>query len=527
MSNAQPLSATTRRASTVLPLDNTNQLTRPLTRESATTPAQDEDSQAERPRSRRVTSYHHPFQTRCSPCDDPAPSYAVAARTSRFPPAPRFLDNGKEVLPKYTCTVSREGPMQMRIEKISPFQYLPKQDFRTVYVVLNGTQLSVHKIKTVQLAGHSLPTAGKLIKRYSTQHAEIGLATDVQYQQLLPATRLAHFIPTAARRKAFEKDPALFTPISQVVLRLRLETDQFLLADHSEERIFRWIHDLSASIDISLPLDERSAPKPCTIPRRRRRQRTQETENINDQTVIEEQEQIMRELYPSLARSIEGRSEGAALTRTESADDTNALTLTATMDQETEDIDLSFLAEDLGPEQQSSRPINLRQTTSSTVSTTTSSFQYETSPDNLGPGGKWAPPHARTTASQWRYIKRCMPTLLFDAPRATDIIMCHGRRLRVNTKMDMLEEWELSPPSYDIHEFPEGLDRSITMASSLATTSSTITASSIDTQDGKAAAITHHIPEGDIKRSVHATATTRTKIPERTLMEEGLVVVAF
>ncbi|KAG9703482.1 hypothetical protein KCU73_g18165, partial [Aureobasidium melanogenum] len=172
-------------------------------------------------------------------------------------------------------------------------------------------------------------------------------------------------------------------------------------------------------------------------------------------------------MYPSLARSIERNSEGADLSRTETADDTIALTLTGTMDQEAEDIDLSFLAEDLSHEQQPSvRPANLRQTTSSTVSTVTSSFQYETNPDNLGPGGKWAPPHARTNASQWRYIKRCMPTLLFDAPRANDIIICHGRRLRVNTKMDMLEEWELAPPSYDIHDFPEALDRSVTMASS-------------------------------------------------------------
>jgi len=235
----------------------------------------------------------------------------------------------------------------------------------------------------------------------------------------------------------------------------------------------------------------------------------------------------MREMYPSLARSIEGGSEGAELSRTETTYDTNALTLTATLDQEAEDIDLSFLAEDLGPEQRSStRPVNLRQMTSSTVSTT-ASFQYETSPDNLGPGGKWTPPHARTNASQRRYIKRCMPTLLFDAPRANDIIICHGRRLRVNTKMDMLEEWELAPPTYDTHEFPEGLDRSITMASSLATTSSTISASSIDTQDGKIATLTHQLPEGDIKRSSPASVVTRSKIPERTLMEEGIVVVAF
>jgi hypothetical protein len=419
--------------------------------------------------------------------------------------------------------------MQMRIEKISPFQYLPKQDFRTVYVVLNGTQLSIHKIKTVQLAGYSLPAAGKLIKRYTTQHAEIGLATDVEYNQLLPASRIAQFIPTAARRKAFEKDPDLFTPISQVVLRLRLETDQFLLADHSEERIFKWIHDLSASIDISLPLDERSAPKPCTIPRRRRRQRTQDVENIDDRNVIEEQERIMREMYPSLARS----SDNVALARQETAHDTNALTLTTTMDQESDDIDLSVLAEDLGTDRQSSRrPVNLRQTTASTVFSTTSSFEHETSPENLGPGGKWAPPHALSNASEWRYIQRCMPTLLMDAPRANDMIICHGRRLRVNAKMDMLEEWQLAPPTYDTHDFPKGLDRSITMASSVATTSSTLTASSIETRDGKAVAMVHQIPvvEGDFKRLRHGTTTTVTHakvMPERTLLEEGVVVVAY
>lgn len=422
--------------------------------------------------------------------------------------------------------------MSMRIEKISPFQYLPKQDWRTVYVVLNGTQLSVHKIKTVQLAGHCLPTAGKLIKRYTTQHAEIGLATDVEYNQLLPATRLAHFIPTAARRRAFERDPDLFTPISQVVLRLRLEMDQFLLSDHSEERIFRWIHDLSASIDIALPLDERSAPKPCTIPRRRRRQRTQEPENINDRSVIEEQERIIREMYPSLARSARQGVEGAGLSRVETIDDTNALTLTATIDQEVEDIDLSALAEDLGPARTLSvRPDNTRHITSSTVSTN-ASFQYEANPDNFGPGGKWTPPHARTSGQQWRYIRRCMPTLLFDAPRANPVIACHGRRLYVNSKMDMLEEWELAPPSYEAHEFPEGLDRTVTWASSLATTSSTISTSSVETQDGKAVGVASQSSknssvEGDHKRTRHESANTRTKIPERTLMEEGIVVVAF
>lgn len=239
----------------------------------------------------------------------------------------------------------------------------------------------------------------------------------------------------------------------------------------------------------------------------------------------------MREMYPSLARSVHNR-ENEDLSRTETADDTNALTLTSTIDQEAEDIDLSALAEEISPSQeQGARPANLRQMTSSTVSTT-NSFEYEVNPVNLGPGGKWAPPHARTSAQQWRYIRRCMPTLLYDAPRATPIIICHGRRLRINVKMDMLEEWELAPPSYDAHAFPEGLDRTFTMASSLATTTSTISASSVETQDGKATSAAPQNSktrpaEADRKRLRHETPASRTKLPERTLMEEGIVVVAF
>ncbi|KAF1353559.1 hypothetical protein BDV97DRAFT_290477 [Delphinella strobiligena] len=388
----------------------------------------------------RRTSYYNSFQTRCSPATDDAPSYAVAARPARFPSSPRHLDNGDEVLPKYTCSVLREGVMYMRIEKISPFQFLPKQQWRLVYVMVQGTQLRIHKIKTTRLGSDSVSEAGKLIRRYTLQHAEVGLAADVNDSILVPRTRLAHLIPVIARRKAFEKDPDLFRSDKQHAMRLRLESDQLLLAHSGEDILFKWVNSICAGIDIAFPIDERSLPRNMTLPRRRRRQqRTEAVDNLEDRRLIQEQERILRTMYPALGRSEEENAN--TLRRTDTTDFAQGLpdlTQTATIEQDGEDIDLAALSEEITLLQASiSRPSASRQTTADSA--------ISSSPSTTAPH------------QQFRYIRRCMPVLLFDAGRASSIIMCHGRRLRINHRMDMLEEWELKPPTYDSHKFSTSL----------------------------------------------------------------------
>lgn len=433
----------------------------------------------------RRTSYYHSFQTRCTPSTDSPPSYAVSAQTSRLPRFPRHLDNGNEILPKYTCTVAREGMMHMRIEKISPFQYLPKQQWRPVYVVLQGTQLSIHKLNTTTVRGIAVSAAGRLIRKYTLQHAEIGLATDVNDHILLPLTRLAQLIPTMARQKAFEKDSHLFKSVKQFVLRLRLETDQLLLSQSSEDTIFNWANSISAGIDISFPIDDRGLPRQSTLPRRRRRQQRplQEFVDLLDRDLVEEQERILRDVYPSLARrpsqdDTSQQQQDTAVT----ALGAPCLTLTFTNvnEQDSEDIDLSALAEDGGSLQPStSRPGLARHTTTATANTTLDTISRLQNLMELDEFGKWAPLHPYTPGQQWRYIRRCMPVLLFDAPRASSILMCRGRRLRINARMDMLEEWSLQPPSYDAHSFPtittaatrDALERTSTYISAMDATS--------------------------------------------------------
>lgn len=425
-------------------------------------------SQPARSAERRLTSYFNTFQTKCTPSTDSPPSYAVSARLARIPSNPRYFDGGREVLPKYTCTVAREGVMQMRVEKVSPFQFLPKQEWRTVYTVLRGTQLSIHKVKTMRVGGLSVDGPGKLIRQYTLQHAEVGLATDVVYHILVPLTKFANLIPAVARRRAFEKDPDLFKPVRQNALRLRVETDQILLAERSEEQVFNWILKICAGIDIAPAIDDRAVPKQCTVPRRRRRQRPQVLDNLRDSRLVEEQEQILRDLYPAFAQNALETANTDDSPNEAPAHHVPALTLTTTQDQDFDDIDLAVLAEDMSSLQTTdTRPSTSRQTTASTVASTGTSLNpYWTNPANLDARGKWAPLHPHTPAQQWRYIRRCIPILLYDSPRASNILICHGARLRINTRMDMLEEWDLAPPTYDSHTFPS-LHRSLTQSSSL------------------------------------------------------------
>lgn len=369
----------------------------------------------------------------------------------------------------------------MRIERISIFQSLPKQEWRPVYLVLRGTQLCIYKIKKSTVASVSSNGPGRLIRRYTLQHAELGLATDVNDHVLVPQTRLAHMIPAIARRRAFEKDPTLFQCDKQYALRLRAETDQIVLADCKEAEIFDWMNAISAGMDISFEIDERVVPRQATVPRRQRHRRLvaipQQIENfLQDRRLIAEQEEILRQMYPSLARSSEhsehlptitglGNTDAVDFASNERSDvdrpvedfagasyaDDLALTVTNINEQETDDIDVAAMAEE--PEQLStSRPGTSRQTTTSTYATAASSSL--SNPRNFDEFGKWQPLHPQTARQQFRYIRRCMPILLPDTPRASSIVICNGARLHANNRLDMLEEWALAPPSYDAHKFP-------------------------------------------------------------------------
>nr|POE77481.1 hypothetical protein CFP56_09128 [Quercus suber] len=409
---------------------------------------------------RRPTSYHNNFQTSCTPFNDDPPSYALASRQRMVPLQAAEESTG---LPGYTCTVACEGKLQLSLESINPLGPLAEHDWREVYVVLRGTLLRVHRAKD--------RGPGVLLRSYTLQHAEVGLAVDTTRSVLVPQTRLAYLIPSSARKKAWQKDPDLFKAVKYTILRLRVETDQILLADGSEDCIFNWIHQFSSAIDISPSLDERSLPRQCTVPRRRRRRARQPaSDDLADPALVAEQERIMREMYPTFAeRLTEGQSEPmqtpTAITAVPTTDDLGAETAQPPSVEE-EELDLNMMREDFtssteptdaapssNPRSRARPPMSRHTSASSVASMNADGMIYATNSANFNPAGKWAPPHPRTATQVQRYVRRCMPVLAADAIRASDVLISDGKRLKINWQTDALEEWELKPPGYRSHHF--------------------------------------------------------------------------
>ena len=106
-------------------------------------------------------------------------------------------------------------------------------------------------------------------------------------------------------------------------------------------------------------------------------------------------------------------------------------------------------------------PPSSRQGNTSTNAAYSPDMMYATSPANFDISGKWQPPHTRTPQQVQRYVRRCMPILLAESVRASDILICNGKRVKINWRMELLEEWELQPPSYKSHDFDSvlGLER--------------------------------------------------------------------
>ncbi|KAF2771150.1 hypothetical protein EJ03DRAFT_325951 [Teratosphaeria nubilosa] len=399
--------------------------------------------------SRKTTSYYNSFQTACSPAHDEPPSYARAIEQNTPPRRSMSAD----VLLTYSCSVNAEAKVLMKLESEDPLHGLCDGEWQEYFVVVRGTLLNLHKVK------ESGP--GKLVRSYTLQHAEVGLASDTTHKVLVPQTKLARLIPVSGRNKAYRKEPSLFNAVEQHLLRLRVEIYQLVLANASREVIYELIRAISAGIDIAHAIDERHEPHQCTVPRRRRRQpRPRHDGNISDPTTVAEQERLFREMYPSFAEP--ASSTRPELERTDTNVTTNTQAETVHGADEQDEIDLSIMREDFatpnspapiqssGPE----RPGIVRQSTNSSITSAASETMiHATSPTNFSETGKWQPPNTRSPAQVQRYIRRCMPELKADAARASDVVISNGKRLKINWKMEWLEDFELQPPSYRSHKF--------------------------------------------------------------------------
>lgn len=423
----------------------------------------DRQSTADTPNSPPTYGYHNTFHTHATPIASAAPSYEHA--TSKKTVAWAYNKHLEEAAalwnatspPPYECTVSMGGVMGMKQELTAVFQIARSREWNDCYVVLEGTQLSIHRIKSPSLLSkNKSPGPGRLIRTFTLQHAEVGVASDFKRTPLTPKSPFAHLVPVSARRKLYETDPQLFEPVREFVIRLRLETEQFLLCASSQEEMLDWVDKLCAAIDISQPLDDRSEPRYRSLPRRSRRQRALDGARLGDnlenlsnleagRRMIAEQEAIIRQLYPHLAATAD--------------------------DSQTQD-DLPAQPADPDREEFDADDVRFPQQQDASLTRTASNEGDEggAAPESDGGDPKNAPVIRPSQSQALRYRRRCAPALLACSPRVSDVVIYSGERVRINTRENRLVEYTSHPPRYDAHNFTkvEPVPQAIDIAASRA-----------------------------------------------------------
>ncbi|KAI5801838.1 hypothetical protein FPQ18DRAFT_250804 [Pyronema domesticum] len=289
---------------------------------------------------------------------------------ARFKVLPRE-EEGRETLPQYSCTIHHEAVLERKMELRTPFDRAHRRNWKKVYLVLKGTKLEIHKPKKVPFAkgslkgDNSMPIGyipGTLLESYTLQLAQVGAATDYKKR---------HF-----------------------VIRLRVQTQQFLLSCRTLEIFLDWLELLSAAVDLAPPLEQRTLPRYQTLPRRRRRAQPPQTTLTATTTasaftpeIIAAQQEIMRQQFPHLL------SDPGAANR-DSDRDRDAI-----------------------------EPI---------VSITPTRSSRSTAPVEFVPeGAKWSPRRGLTREANLRLARRCVAELMADAPRISDFVVMDGKRYKI------------------------------------------------------------------------------------------------
>ncbi|KAB8616657.1 hypothetical protein FH972_025992 [Carpinus fangiana] len=431
-------------------------------------------------RLRGVIGYHNAFRDPSLPdptLDDPPPNYISSGSQTRTRPRRLSLNDAathESRIPAYDCTVHAEGRLDFKVEKKTPFTTVEDPKWEHIYAILRGTALHIHTVKSSNplslaanpaLADHR---PGKLLRSYTLQHAEAGFASDHRKYELVPKSHLVYLLSTSAQRQLQLAEPSKFDRVYQYVIRLRLENQQLLLRFKTSTERTAWMNKLSAAIDISPPLEARAEPKYITLPRRRRRRPNNPAENVGLDALREQQARIIRDHYPQLGNEIhdeqgepdtvhdvdDGRhpdgdagpvdgdrdndheEEPHTLPQPQPTPSNNAAHVSGLMNQVNRILDAHS-----GP-----APPRIRLRISQPRTDTPAGEPVERS--DFDGDGKWAPYIARDAAQESRIRRRCMPSLLFNSKRASDVIVVQGRRAQIDWDSQSLKTWPELPPNY-------------------------------------------------------------------------------
>ncbi|KAI9166667.1 PH domain-containing protein [Paramyrothecium foliicola] len=333
-----------------------------------------------------------------------------------------------ERLPDYSNSIALEGVFTMKHEIENTTKRAEDRHWHTVVVSLNGTALNVHKVKKDWGWGKSRDgpsispdnppwvKKGKLERSYSLLYADAGIAADYKKRRY--------------------------------VIRIRAETDQFLLSCVELSTFVKWLESLFAAIDIAAPIDDRDFPRDMSIPRIQRirwfrGQSPTRTPQDSSPSVAENvQEQPQEDAEAEPVRLVRRRSSSPelssipALERRASRD-----TLLGPVENGEGGDEEQETAEVAAPPDDDPSTLPLRREHLHRFSTT-SYPNLAVDPHT----GKWFPEHGWTTAHDMLYAKLCYSNLFFRSPRKSNYIISKGKQWYVDWATGRMVR--VLPPAY-------------------------------------------------------------------------------
>lgn len=342
-----------------------------------------------------------------------------------FSDVPPPTDGQPERLPEYSNSIAIEGVFTMKHEIENTTKRAEDRHWHTVVVALNGTALNIYKVKRDWGLGRSTKDGpsispdnppwvrkSKLEKSYSLLYADAGIAADYKKRRY--------------------------------VIRIRAETDQFLLSCVELSTFVKWLESLFAAIDIAAPIDDRDFPRDMSIPRIQRirwyRGQSPTRPPQNTSTNETPQPQEVAELTP--VRVVRRRSSSPELSSIP------PLRRRASNDSE--------LASVRGDDEETQEPGTTEAPHSAEDDPSTLPLRREhlnrfstTSYPNLAIDphtGKWFPEHGWTTAHDMLYAKLCYSNLFFRSPRKSNYIISKGKQWFVDWATGRMVR--VLPPAY-------------------------------------------------------------------------------
>ncbi|KAL6696066.1 hypothetical protein J3F84DRAFT_323058 [Trichoderma pleuroticola] len=318
-----------------------------------------------------------------------------------------------EELPSYSSSIAIEGIFHKKHEIENTTKRAEDRQWHTVSVVLNGTALSIYNTKKdwgwgkardgPSISPDNPPwiKRAKLEKTYSLLHADAGIAADYKKRRY--------------------------------VIRVRAETDQFLLSCIELSTFVKWLECLFAAIDVAAPIDERDFPRDMSIPRIQRiRWFRSQTGAVYPST----QPEIQQDPPPEAEAS--GSPDGAEQQPSSPPPLPTPTPAPSRPRPEEEAQSTEVLAPHLRID-----PRNDPFHTMSTSSYPNPSIDPHT--------GKWFPEHQWSTAHDLLYAKLCYSNLLFRSPRKSNYIISKGKQWFVDWGTGRMVR--VLPPAYGEIEY--------------------------------------------------------------------------